>query len=221
MSSSSGSRRRGRRRDPESAMAQLLAADFLQQSAGGSGPAGNEKLDAAAAALGGGDNPSMDERRPAPREGSYLAALRATAAADFNGAYAAWLGAVRANPTDRFAAERVVTATMGYPIELGTSYTQPITTHGPCAQACQIWFDRGCVWAAAYHRRRPSSALGRPPRPTRHAPWRTGAWRCATGRTTTSRQRGVLCRGVTAEWLPVPQGGQRRDRQGPRAHHSR
>ena len=137
---------------PESAMAQLLAADFLQQSAGGSGPAGNEKLDAAAAALGGGDNPSMDERRPAPREGSYLAALRATAAADFNGAYAAWLGAVRANPTDRFAAERVVTATMGYPIELGTSYTQPITTHGPCAQACQIWFDRGCVWAAAYHR---------------------------------------------------------------------
>ena len=139
---------------PGSAMVQLLAADALQQSSTdrGARPAGNDRLDAAVSALGGGDNPSMDERRPPPREGGYLAALRATASGDFNGAYKAWLEVVRTYPADGFAAERAMTSARAYPIELGTTYTQPIRTTGPCARACQLWFDRGCVWAAAYHR---------------------------------------------------------------------
>ena len=136
----------------DSALLQLLAADFLLQQAGGTGPAGNERLEAAVAALGGRDTVTGVERRPPIREAGYLQALRATAVGDHDGAYDAWLGVVAQYPADLFAARRALTATLAYPIDLGTSYTQPVLTQGPCAAAAQHWFDCGCVWLAAYHR---------------------------------------------------------------------
>jgi hypothetical protein len=152
---------------PTSPLLQLLAADYLQAKAGGSGPAGDERL-AAAAAL-----------PLSKREQGYLAALRASASADWEAAYSCWLTVVQEYPSDLFAVKRAQfvclmrgdASRMPHPPEIGRlaapCHTRP---RPPMPHACRRrkW-NASCALPLSRPTPTPHSRFASPIRHTREA----------------------------------------------------